>query len=296
MNIEGDEPSVYSYRTIIDEDTNTRLPEIFESVGQKKVAIIGCGSIGSKVAVQLLRAKVDSFLLIDDDIFFEGNLERNELSVSGVGFHKTEALSSRLKSIEPKISVEVRQIRLGGQESSATTVSAMEQISSCDLIIDATADDRAFNILASVSKSNKIPMAWGSVFAGGIGGLVGRVRPYLDPVPLDAKQQIKQWCDSQEHQTPSTSNDNIPYGLLNEDGTPEIATDSDVSLIAAHVSRLAMDTLLSPDLSSFPYSAYAIGMAKGWIFFRPLRRSTPFRIWGCLIGKAKQKQLVNGIF
>ena len=42
-----------------------------------------------------------------------------------------------------------------------------------------------------------------------------------------------------------------------------------LATIAAHASSLAIDTLVQPSTSAFPYSAYAVGLAKAWIFTAP---------------------------
>ena len=56
------------------------------------------------------------------------------------------------------------------------------------------------------------------------------------------------------------------------DGGPElpaIADDADVSVIAAHAARMAIDLLIPRDPSSFPNSVYLIGLSKAWLFSQP---------------------------
>jgi hypothetical protein len=45
--------------------------------------------------------------------------------------------------------------------------------------------------------------------------------------------------------------------------------DSDVSVIAAHATRFAIDQLIPRNPSIFPYAAYFIGLAPGWLFSQP---------------------------
>ncbi|MCG5486834.1 MAG: ThiF family adenylyltransferase [Sinorhizobium meliloti] len=45
----------------------------------KKVAIVGAGSVGSKVAEMLLRSGIDTLRIFDGDVFLPGNLERHVL-------------------------------------------------------------------------------------------------------------------------------------------------------------------------------------------------------------------------
>jgi sulfur-carrier protein adenylyltransferase/sulfurtransferase len=48
-----------------------------------------------------------------------------------------------------------------------------------------------------------------------------------------------------------------------------IADDADVTVIAAHAARMAIDVLIPRNPSSFPNSVYLIGLAKAWLFAQP---------------------------
>ena len=155
--------------------------------------------MGSKVAAMLVRAGVRQFTLVDDDVLFAANLVRNELSAVAVGAHKVDALRARLIEIAGTIDITVRRVALGGQESADSTDSVMSALRTCDVIIDATADAHCFNFCAAVAKESLKPLIWGEVFAGGIGGLVARVRSGHEPEPQTARNQINAWCDATRH-------------------------------------------------------------------------------------------------
>jgi hypothetical protein len=90
-------------------------------------------------------------------------------------------------------------------------------------------------------------------------------------VPHAARRQILAWCDEHGIDVPQGPSDQ--YGLqLYEDLPPLIADDAEVSLIAGHMSRLAIDALVR-DPSIFPHAAYAIGLKVEWIF------QAPFDTW-----------------
>ena len=55
------------------------------------------------------------------------------------------------------------------------------------------------------------------------------------------------------------------------DGPPLIADDADVSAIAAHAARLAIDLLIAREPSLFPHSVYAIGLGVGSVFDQPFQ-------------------------
>jgi ubiquitin-protein ligase len=110
--------SVFPYRSVdLTNDVEERLPATYGVLTDKKVGIVGCGALGSKIAASLARSGVRAFVLVDDDIFTPGNLVRHELDVGSLGAHKAEALAARLKAITAGVNVSARRVALGGQES-----------------------------------------------------------------------------------------------------------------------------------------------------------------------------------
>lgn len=264
----ADDRKIIPYKTVMVPAAQQRLQDEFKVLAEKTVGIVGCGSVGSKVAASLCRTGVGKFLLIDEDIFFPGNSVRNELDLSVAGAHKAVGLRERLKNLAPEVSVRVFRMTLGGQESAASMVGALEALGDCDVLIDATGSPTAFNMIASMAIRKCKPMVWAQVFAGGIGGLVARARPRIDPVPLLARGQIDRWCEDQgvEWIRPV---DPDRYGGLGADGTPMVADDAEVSVVAAHTSRFVIDLLVRTDSSIFPFSAYVIGLSSEWLFDQP---------------------------
>lgn len=264
----SDNRKLVNYDKIIVDIDRVRLTPEFARLKTAKVAIVGCGSVGSKVAVHLARSGVGQFVLVDGDLLASGNLVRNELDWRAVGMHKSQALAARLKEVNAECEVISRTTVLGGQESGGATSATMRYIAESDLIIDATADPVVFNLCASISRRAKKPICWAQVFGGGAGGIVVRLRPGIDPTPLTARQRIENWYSEQGIAWPE-SEISQPYSQLDASGEPLIADDADVSVIAAHLSRYATDLLVRPNSTIFPYSVYLIGMTDSWIFTAP---------------------------
>lgn len=280
---EAADRKLVTYKTVCVPVDRQRLPDGFNQLAGKKVGIVGCGSVGSKIAASLCRAGVGKFLLIDEDIFFPGNIVRNELDLSETGAHKSHALRDRLLKLNPVADVIALRMTIGGQESAEAMAGALEALGECDLLIDATAEPTAFNLIASVSTRKKKPMVWAEVFAGGIGGLVARARPDLDPIPLSARGQIDVWCNDQGVEW-VRAEDAGRYDSQAGDGEPLIADDAEVAIIASHATRFATDILASPDASIFPLSAYVIGFTSLWLFKEPFDTRPidlkPDGVWG----------------
>lgn len=262
--------SVVEYQTLPVTDPGRRLPEAYDALRGKSVGIVGTGSLGSKVAVTLARAGFGQFVLIDDDVFLPGNLVRNELGLAAIGIHKVDALAARLAAVRGKVEVTKRRVPLGGQESSGTTESVLADLAACDVIVDATADPHAFNFCAAVALRNRRPLVWGEVFAGGIGGLVARVRPDLEPEPQVARGRIAAWFEARGIPVQGDPGAD-PYGG-GPDGT-WVADDAEVGAIAAHIARFATDALARPADTIFPAPAYVVALRAGWMF------DAPFETW-----------------
>jgi sulfur-carrier protein adenylyltransferase/sulfurtransferase len=250
----------------IDEQSGERLDSSYGSLSMKSVAIVGCGSAGSKIAVSLARSGVGNFVLIDDDVLVRGNLVRNDLDWRSIGEHKVDGVAERIRMMRPVARTRVRRLHLSGQEAAASAASVLSQIAECDLIVDATAQPEVFNLLSSVAVAAAKSMVWLEVFAGGIGGFVARHRGGVDETPQAMRGAFLSWCRNKE--APWLQGTGASYEAARPDEErPLIADDGDVSVIAAHAARMAVDVLLGE--SKFPHSMYVMGLKKGWIFEEP---------------------------
>ncbi|MBU1376148.1 MAG: ThiF family adenylyltransferase [Alphaproteobacteria bacterium] len=245
-----------------------RLPKGYDNMASAVVGIVGCGSVGSKLAASLARSGVSNFLLLDTDVFLPGNIVRNELDLRAVAVNKTKALKHRITEINADASVQLRTILFGGQESAENTASAMAALAKCDVVIDATADADVFNLCAAVTKAERKPLIWGQVFGGGVGGLIAMARPDIDPPPQLARNQILGWYADQ----------GVPWDLgiaaggydaERGSGPPLIASDAEVGIIAAHLAQMVVDRLLVRSPSGFDSPAYVLGFKAEWIFQGP---------------------------
>lgn len=246
---------------------NPRLPSELHELSSKSVGIVGLGSVGSKVAASIARTGVGKFYLVDEDIFLPENICRNDLDWRNVGEHKVHAVAEAMSYITATAQVDVATLSLGGQESSAALDCVLRQLNRCDLLIDATANPTIFNLLAFIAKSYAKPLVWAEVFAGGIGGMIARSRPGQDPDPQATKAAFHQYLSMQDVALPGTTTDQ--YILESTGGEVLEASDAEVSIMAGHLTRLAIDTLLAREPSLFPYSIYVIGFQQAWIFKAP---------------------------
>jgi molybdopterin/thiamine biosynthesis adenylyltransferase len=78
----------------------------FEKIRSTRVAILGCGAVGSWTAVQLAHSGLEDFTVIDGDHVEESNLNRSIFLHEDIGAPKVEAIESALHRISPRVWVQ----------------------------------------------------------------------------------------------------------------------------------------------------------------------------------------------
>lgn len=79
---------------------------IFTDIRDKKVLIIGCGSIGGYLVSELVKAGFYNLCLVDEDILTAENIYRHLLGLEFVGQYKTKAIIKHLENNIPGIKME----------------------------------------------------------------------------------------------------------------------------------------------------------------------------------------------
>ncbi|TVO69696.1 MAG: ThiF family adenylyltransferase [Sedimenticola selenatireducens] len=270
----GSRQKLWLCSTVIAETSpaSVRLGPDSAELSDTTVAIVGLGSVGSKIATSLARSGVNRFVLIDDDLLQPDNLVRNDSDWRHVGQHKVDAVADRLALVNSKIEVYRHRVRLAGQESATTAASATAAMGNASVIIDATANADAFNLCAHIARQSRRPLVWLEIYAGGIGGLIARARPDRDPEPFTLRQAINDAAGRIAKEKNAISPETgANYAIERSNQSPIIATDAEVSTIAHLACQLVADTLLEREPSRFPNPAYLVGLQRQWIFDQPLQ-------------------------
>lgn len=74
-------------------------------MSKKSVVILGCGSVGSLVGMELARSGVGNFFLVDADVMEYHNICRHQCGLEDVGDLKVNALERKILNINPKANV-----------------------------------------------------------------------------------------------------------------------------------------------------------------------------------------------
>lgn len=73
---------------------------------KSKIAIVGCGGLGSNAASNLVRAGFTNLLIIDFDVVNESNLNRQFYFQDQIGKRKTDAIKENLSRISNKVDLQ----------------------------------------------------------------------------------------------------------------------------------------------------------------------------------------------
>lgn len=136
---------------------------------KKGAVIIGCGSVGSLVALELARAGVGRFFLIDMDILSYHNICRHQCGISDVGKFKTTAVRERILQINPAAEIHVSNCPI-----QSVPLAEIEPFCNPDAIMIGCADNREGDYYAAqmLAKPNGMPFisigCWERAFAGEI--------------------------------------------------------------------------------------------------------------------------------
>ena len=126
-----------------------------DTMSTKRAVILGCGSVGSLVSMELARAGVGHFLLADPDIIEYHNICRHQCGIEDVGDLKVNALERKLKNINPNIHIE----KFEGIVQNLPKAMLDEFCVKGDTVFVGCADNRAADVYA-----NRISIYYSSYF------------------------------------------------------------------------------------------------------------------------------------
>ena len=135
---------------------------------ERTALVVGCGSVGSCVAEQLVRGGVGRLVLVDPETVEAENLSRTVYTAEDVGRLKTEALSRRLLRIDP-----AAELALESRAVEALDPAALDAlVRRADLVVAATDDPGAQRALDRFAYARGKPALFIGLYAGARGGEV----------------------------------------------------------------------------------------------------------------------------
>ena len=144
-----------------------------ESLKEKTVNVVGCGSLGSEIADTLCKAGIGHLHLIDNDSIQISNPVRHVCGLEFTGFPKVDSLKARLYTSNPFVSVSV-------ERSGILRKDAISLFLEDSLLISTIADDNTESYLNEQSIINNQTVFYARALRGGKAARIFRVIPGKD--------------------------------------------------------------------------------------------------------------------
>jgi len=209
----------------------------------KKLVLIGCGSLGSKIAAGVAASGLSHFGLVDVDFLEPDNAVRHEVGVNFFGVPKVRALQNRLFQLNPATfgNIKPLEIYIGNTNEMAKERDLHEMLASASAVVDTTGDHGASRFLNDICAELKVPQVYASVTNGAWGGEVVRVVPGRTPCWMCWNEE---YASSQPVGEPSPDEGVFAPGC---DQPTFTGTSYDIGILAGLASSLVVDTLLIAD-------------------------------------------------
>ncbi|WP_165505644.1 ThiF family adenylyltransferase [Rhizobium leguminosarum] len=197
--------------------------------------VFGCGSVGSSVAVTLLRAGVGRLIIVDSDDLEWANVSRHELGGAAVGLKKSTELARRLQRDFPHADISAFEDTVQG-----VVAKSQDWFTSADLIVSATGSGQADRALNQWHKKTgrTIPIVYGWAEPYGIAGhavAIGEVGGCLEAGVSRVGMstfELTEFGERAAVEEPACGMHYAPYGAV------------ELAFINNLVAELAVDSLL----------------------------------------------------
>lgn len=245
-----------------------RIRGIFDigTIRDKTVALVGVGSMGSHISLELAKSGIQQFILIDPDILEVHNICRHICGISDIGRAKVDAVKDLILDKNPRANVDVIK-------DSFTIFKKIlcEKLLSADIVIVSTDVDIAKRDINEFCVRNKIPAIYTGVFERAFGGEVVRYIPDITACYnciLGFKRML-------EEEVPS-GNVLVDYSAIDDPNkvVAQPGLSIDIGFVSLIASKVCLETLIGTwklrgDDPNEPPDIIFWGNKEDWIFGGP---------------------------
>lgn len=156
------------------EERRLRTPELGGLEGSR-VVVVGAGSLGAPVVLELAKAGVGRIDVIDDDRYDTNNSVRHVLPARWAGWSKAAGVAHVARSLNPFIEVERHVWRIGSGAESFRIL--RDLVAQADVVVDTTGSTTVARVLTSCCREHEVDLIVAGLTGGGRGGDLGVFSP-----------------------------------------------------------------------------------------------------------------------
>ena len=208
-------------------------------LSKQTVGIVGLGSGGSPVAIELAKAGIGNFVLIDFDRLELSNISRHVCGINDLGRFKTFAIKDAILQKNPHAFVSTLEIDVNKHRDECS-----KALAATNLIVCASDNDQSRFFLNEIALKYKITAIFGRAITRAVGGDVLRVRPYQGPCYncLYSQNVRNQGGDDEEISQINQAKKVLPDYTSNQDisAAIQVGLSSDIMPISNFMVKLAL--------------------------------------------------------
>lgn len=252
-------PFLFHAQVISPTERARRIPDL-PGLPESRVVVLGVGSVGGDVAIELARAGVGHLELVDFDRFEATNTVRHPLGLDFAGLPKNGAVAIACHRANPYCTAVPHDMRLGADDWSvgdAPIERLARLLENADLVIEATGSHQIAQFASRLCADADLPLVAGWMTDGFYGAEVVRIAP----------GETMCWtCFASGHRGGS-----LPHAESGPEQTvvvqgcshPTVAgAGFDVAECAALLTRLSVGTLESDTYPQQPWNYAAISFRR----------------------------------
>lgn len=209
-----------------------------EKLQKKSCLVLGCGSIGSRIAETLIKSGLGNLALIDKDEMRAGNVSRHVLGLDYIGQNKAEGLKQFLHKRNPDANIGAFPWDILGAPEVLS-----ELINRTDLVVSCLGNDAVELFVSGAALSTQRPALFCRSY---LQGRLGQTLLYCPPQHRACFNCASMYLESVDCAIPSVPD--VSYeelvGLDGDCGSAFIpASGIDLDLVSLHGARIALAQL-----------------------------------------------------
>jgi len=214
--------------------------DVKENLQNKKAVMIGVGSVGSTAAAQLVKAGIGEIVMVDPDQLEIHNIVRHLCDLTDLGRNKTDAVSDKLKRINPDIKCISFELDFVNDFKKI-----QKEVTNADILVVSTDTPDSRHFANMISIDHKIPTVYISLHERAQTGSIYRVVPYVTGCRhcLGDGQWNAEFVPGTTEYSEVTNERDIIF---------QPGLDTDISLVTQLGVKMVISSLLHPKLTIIP--------------------------------------------
>jgi molybdopterin/thiamine biosynthesis adenylyltransferase len=217
-----------------------------------RVLVVGAGSLGGHVALELARAGVGKLDIVDGDRYDLNNGVRHVLPAAYAGQEKAIAVAAFARASSPFTDARGHTLIVGGTSNAQREILSL--IHAASVVVDATGSETVTRLLHHRCAQAAVPLVTGALSAGGLGGRIVVLRehsPCLD-------------CFYESNEVPARdaarTSGTTPYGCSHPAAS---CAPFEVTELAANIARTAVRCVPRLAYGSLDFDWAVINFRRG---------------------------------